>query len=394
MSAYPANARPTCLGGSPHCVGHIAKRGSKQCGPCRLWNAAHTKPAAGPTPDAQMAFDRERARLHAESTRYRGLYQESLKTIEQQHIELNALGVLGKGLHTYSIEAKHGSGTSEATPVILASDWHSEEIVTRAQTNGLNEFNPEICQQRVDRFFQSSLRLVKLLHQDVQITDVVLALLGDFITSDLHEEAAETNDKQPIHALLHVQNMIASGIEFLLNNSPYTFTIPCKVGNHSRTTKKVRFSVENGHSLEHLMYVNLAMYFRNEPRVQFLVEDGYHQYLDVYDYTLRLHHGHAIKYGGGIGGLFIPAYKKISQWSKGRRAHWDCFGHFHQTKDGGNFLCNGSLIGFNSFALQIGADYEPPKQTLFMIDKKRGRTCSWPIIVETPAPITNKRKSR
>jgi len=329
-----------------------------------------------------MAFDRDRARLNAEILRYKGLYTESLKTVEQQQLELNALGVLGRGLHTYSIEAKRGSGTSEATPVILASDWHSEEIVTLAQTNGLNQFNPDICQRRIDRFFQSSLRLVKLLNQDVQIHEVVLALLGDFITSDLHEEAAETNDKLPIHAVIAVQNQIASGIEFLLNNSSYRFVIPCKVGNHSRTTKKVRFSVENGHSLEHLMYVNLAMYFRNEPRVRFIVEDGYHQYLDIYGYTLRLHHGHTIKYNGGIGGLFIPAYKKIAQWNKGRRAELDAFGHFHQSKDGGNFVCNGSLIGYNSFAVAIGADYEPPRQTLFLIDKKRGRTASWPIIVE------------
>jgi hypothetical protein len=387
MSQYSPHARPACPGGSPNCAGFIAKRGSKSCPACAKWrhqggaasNTPHKTPA---TPSEQMTFDRERNRLHGDLARVKALYAESLKTIEQQHHELTALGVLGSGLHTYAIEAKRGSGTSEATPVILASDWHTEEIVTLAQTNGLNAFNPEICQQRVDRFFQSSLRLVKLLNQDVRIETVVLALLGDFITSDLHEEAAETNDKLPIHALIAVQNQIASGIEFLLNNSSYKFVIPCKVGNHSRTTKKVRFSVENGHSLEHLMYVNLAMYFRKEPRVTFLIEDGYHQYLDIYGYTLRLHHGHTIKYGGGIGGLFIPAYKKISQWNKGRRADLDAFGHFHQSKDGGNFLCNGSLIGYNSFAVTIGADYEPPRQTVFLIDKKRGRTCSWPIIVE------------
>lgn len=331
-----------------------------------------------------MTYDRDRRRLNADVLRLKNLYAESLKTIEQQHLELGALGVLGSGLSTYTIEARQGSGTSEATPVILASDWHSEEIITLAQTSGLNEFNPDICSARVTRFFQSSLRLIRLLNQDVKISEVVLALLGDFITSDLHEEAAETNGKLPMHAIIHVQNMIASGIEFLLNNSPYSFVIPCKVGNHSRTTKKVRFSVENGHSLEHLMYVNLAMYFRHEPRITFLIEDGYHQYLDIYGYTIRLHHGHTIKYGGGIGGLFIPAFKKISQWSKGRRADLDAFGHFHQTKDGGNFLCNGSLIGYNSFAVQIGADYEPPQQTLFLIDKKRGRTCHWPILVGSP----------
>ena len=80
--------------------------------------------------------------------------------------------------------------------------------------------------------------------------------------------------------------------------------------------------------------------------------------------------------------MFIPAYKAVSQWDKGRRADLDIFGHFHQTKDGGKFLCNGSLIGYNSFALRIKADYEPPQQTLLLVDKKRGRTCTWPILLE------------
>lgn len=330
-----------------------------------------------------MEFDRERKRLNADLTRLRMLYKTSLDTIDQQTRELGDLNVLSNGLATYTIKAKHGSGTSEVTPVVVASDWHSEEIVTLAQSNGLNEANPEIIDARITKFFQSTLRLIRMINQDVKINTVVLALLGDFITNDLHEEAAETNDKRPINAILHVQNLIASGIEFLLNNSPYTFVIPCKVGNHSRTTKKVRFSVENGHSLEYLMYVNLAQYaFKGNSRVRFMIEDGYHQFLDIYGMTLRFHHGHAIKYGGGIGGLFIPAYKKIAGWNKGRRADLDIFAHFHQTKDGGNFLCNGSLIGYNSFAVSIGADYEPPKQTLFLIDKRRGRTGTWPVIVE------------
>jgi hypothetical protein len=97
---------------------------------------------------------------------------------------------------------------------------------------------------------------------------------------------------------------------------------------------------------------------------------------------IRFHHGHAINYQGGIGGIFIPAFKAISQWDKARPVDLDLFGHFHQCKDGGKFLSNGSLIGFNAYALSIKADYEEPKQQLFMIDKNRGRTCTWPILLK------------
>ena len=76
----------------------------------------------------------------------------------------------------------------------------------------------------------------------------------------------------------------------------------------------------------------------------------------------------------GPGGTFL------GQWNQARKADLDIFGHFHQSIDGGKFLCNGSMIGYNAFALSIKAEYEPPQQTLFLVDKKRGRTCRWPIL--------------
>jgi hypothetical protein len=69
--------------------------------------------------------------------------------------------------------------------------------------------------------------------------------------------------------------------------------------------------------------------------------------LQIYDVTVRFHHGHSIRYAGGVGGIYIPTNKAIAQWNKGRHADLDVFGHFHQLRDGGNFICNGSLIGYN-----------------------------------------------
>jgi hypothetical protein len=351
-------------------------------GLCRTCLIASRRVIAPQPPPILLATDRERQRLTAQVAGLKSRYDESLRTIERQEEELKSLGVLNSGLDTFTITPKYGKKTSEATPIVVASDWHTEEVVTTAQTSGLNVFNADICRARVTRFFQATQRLIALLAQDVQITTVVLGLLGDFITNDLHEEAVETNGLLPMHAILNAQNLLASGLEFLLKETNYTFKIVCKVGNHGRTTKKVRFATENGHSLEHLMYVALASYFRHEPRLEFHIDDGYHQYVQVYDRTLRFHHGHQINYQGGIGGIFIPAFKAISQWDKGRHADLDVFGHFHSSKDGGKFISNGSLIGYNSFALSIKADYEEPKQQLFLIDKKRGRTCVWPIFLK------------
>lgn len=360
----------------PSCNGPL-RRGSKQC-----WKCHNSGLIANVVqPEKSVTEDRERRRILAEQLSLKARYKEALDTIERQDSQLRAMNVLEQGLNTFTIAPKKGSHTSEGTVVMVASDWHMEERVG-AEVGGLNTYSLDIAHQRAERFFQSGLRLVQLLQQDLTISSIVLALLGDFISNDIHEEFTDVNDLQPVHALVYAQSHLISGIQFLLDHFDGQIVLPCHSGNHARTTRTTRFSAENGHSLEYLMYLHLANHFRHESRVQFIVPEGMHSYMQVYDTTVRFQHGHAIKYGGGVGGIFIPTFKAIAQWNKGRHADLDVFGHFHQSKDGGNFVCNGSLIGYSAFALSIKADFEPPRQTLFLIDKKRGRTCTWPIIVD------------
>jgi hypothetical protein len=230
--------------------------------------------------------------------------------------------------------------------------------------------------------------LVNLLKQDIAIPNIVLALLGDFITNaEMHNgDMAEACSLPPTMALAKAQNLLLSGIDFLLANTDAQFTIVCHSGNHARTTHKIRFGAENGHSLEYLMYLTLAKVYRAEKRITFIIPEGMHSYVDLYPgesgaTTIRFQHGHAVKYGGGVGGIYIPLNKAIAQWDRARRSDLNILGHFHQLVDGGNFVVNGSLIGYNAFALSIKASFEKPKQTLLLIDKRRGRTCLWPIFV-------------
>jgi hypothetical protein len=296
--------------------------------------------------------------------------------------EMGAVLKLREDPRPVAIKRDFGSGTSEATAVVTASDWHIEEEVRSSEVNGLNEYTLEIAHERTTRFFQNVLRLIRMAQKDVSIKNLVLGLLGDFISGSIHEELLEINQLSPSDAIWEAQNIIIAGIDFLLNNSDLALTIPCKSGNHGRTTKKVRHASEEGNSLEAFMYNNLALHYAKEKRVRFIISNSYHIYLPVYDFTVRFHHGHAINYGGGVGGIYIPVNKAIAQWNKATKAYMDFFGHFHQMRDGGNFVSNGSIIGHNAYAISIKADYEKPRQTLVLIDKKRGKTIVAPVLVD------------
>lgn len=309
-------------------------------------------------------------------------YKVLLNKIEVVEKERDALLQLGKNFRTYVIENNEHSKESEAVAFLIASDWHIAERVDSNKLNGLNEYNLDIAKKRAETFFKNGLRLIKI-QQDVKIEKVVLALLGDFVSGNIHDELMESNYLLPIEEAIFVQNLLASGVEYLLKDkSLKEIIIPCHSGNHGRITSDRRISTEAGNSLEYFVYHQLANHFKKEPRVKFLISEGYHSYIDVYNYKIRFHHGHAISYSGGIGGITIPTGKAIAQWNKVCKVDLDCFGHYHSMFDGGNFIANGSLIGYNSFALAIKASYEVPKQAMFLIDKKRFKTIVAPILFE------------
>lgn len=264
---------------------------------------------------------------------------------------------------------------SESTAIAIASDWHVEENVDPSTVNGLNDFNLEIADRRIRCFFQNIVRLAEIQRVGTDIDTLVLALIGDFMSGYIHEELIESNEMSPTQTVLWLIPRFVAGFD-LLKKHFKTIKAPCNIGNHGRTTLKRRVATHYKNSYEWLMYHVLAM---NITGVEFSVPNGYHNLFDVYGYRIRSHHGDAIRYQGGVGGITIPANKAISQWNRGGAAYLDLFGHWHQRLDGGHFLSNASLIGHNPFAIEIKAAPEPPTQTFCLIEKKHGKTITTPI---------------
>jgi len=274
-------------------------------------------------------------------------------------------------------------GHREATAVVLASDWHVEEVVDPRTVDGRNAYSPEVATARVSRMTEGVLWLLSMHRERFMIRDLVLWLGGDLISGWIHEELAETNALTPIEAVLLMQELAAGMIRSLLDEGQLErLIIPCSYGNHGRTTRRRRHKNGARSSYEWLAYHHLARQFAGDDRVEFHVSNGSHLYLDVYDQTIRFHHGDDVRYWGGVGGLSIPLNKAVAQWQRFRAADLTCIGHFHQYLHGSDWVVNGSLIGYSEFALSIKATYEPPQQAFFLMDSRRGRCCKTPLWVD------------
>lgn len=342
-----------------------------------------SEPTPPVDPVTQFKKDAEKQSLSHKYSNTQQKYNVALKELDalSDYVETLKEFKASKFAPVLEFTERH-TGYSEAVAVAVASDWHIEEPVKSSSVSGLNEFNLEIADRRAENFFINIAKLVRMFQKDTKIDKLILALLGDFISNYLHDELVEVNDLAPVTAAIKAKDMLITGIQFLLEKTNVSIHLVCKCGNHGRTTKKNRHATELGNSLEYFIYDSIAGYFRNEERITIDINDGYHTYVRVFDTMLRFHHGHMVQYQGGIGGITIPVNKAIAGWNRGKKADIDIFGHFHSRFDGGNFICNGSLIGYNSFAVAIKAAFEKPSQTFFLVDKTHGKTVTTPIFLE------------
>lgn len=311
-------------------------------------------------------------RLKSQIRELRSINRSLMDQLEDAEHQVEvALELTENALEPQPIKARMPKKKREAVLVAMASDWHVEERVDPATINGLNEYNLDIARERSRNYFRNLLwRLNYCRGKDRNfIEKLVLWLGGDLITGYIHEELQESNYLSPTEATIFCQDILCSGLDFVLEEGGLKeLIIPCSIGNHGRTTPRRRHSTASKNSFEWLMYHSMAQRYAGDKRVKFHIADGSHIYMDIFDKTIRFHHGDDVRYYGGVGGLSIPMRKAHDAWNDSRHADITVVGHWHQLVNYGYAIVNGSLIGYNAFAQSIKARFEKPQQGIFLLE--------------------------
>jgi hypothetical protein len=326
--------------------------------------------------------DAEASRLRSELTALRKKYDAALHQLEQERQATSNLKALA-GVGTKKINRKRPAGKRpEATAILVCSDWHVEERVDPATHTGHgNAYTLDIADARIKQLVQRASMLIEHEKHLTGIRRIVVAALGDFLTGHIHDDLVELTQLAPLAATRWAGERLAGVIDAMQEIAPVM--VATSSGNHARTTQKPRMATENDHSFEQHLYLTMAAAEKRK-NVQWQIGQGYLNIVDLDDFLVRFHHGHAIRFGGGIGGLTIPANKAIANWNIGRRVHLDVFGHWHCFSWlPYRFVANGCLIGHNAFADRIKAEYQPPSQSLIIVDHEHNRvTKVLPIFVK------------
>ena len=316
-------------------------------------------------------------------------YKHLSKRQSQEIRELeDAVEILGS-LNVYNIKSTNVKNVesieSDCTAVALLSDTHVEEIIEPKVVNNLNEYNPDIARERIKRYFSRLMFMIRSSRNTFDINTLVLAILGDMINGYIHEEYLEANDMSPTEAIMFVQELIIEGISYLHTYGDFKrIVIPMMRGNHGRTGQRKKYSTGYKNSFEWLMYHNIANYFNRAvgyENIEFLIPESEFAEVDLYGKKWLFSHGDHFNYRGGVGGIAIPFMGWMKRMLRVIPADKYAIAHWHTTMNLPMGAINGSVIGYSPYAMGKALEAEPPQQSLFIQDAKRGIVRTDPIIL-------------
>lgn len=284
---------------------------------------------------------------------------------------------------------------SPGVPNILVSDWHGGEIVNPKEIYNVNKYNLDIMEKRAKTFMETTINILK--HNDnlnPVYPGIVVSILGDMISGDIHEELKETNAMPSIPTVIYMSNILIECLDILIKEFGNVL-VPCVTGNHGRNTLKMRAKQRAHTSYDWLLYQMLESHYEQkyknieEKPIKFLISLAPDQFFQVYNTKFLATHGDTLGKGGdgiiGCVGPIIRGDHKTRSRNLQIGLPYDIMllGHYHQLMWHSRFISNGSLIGYNEFASNIlRAPYELPKQALFIVHPDHGITYKIDILVE------------
>ncbi len=334
------------------------------------------------TADDVLALQLEARRLRAETRDAKASAERALAKLEAVQdaltVALEIKDIFDQGIITPPEDPQK----DEAVPILLLSDLHCGQIVKPSSVNGLNEFNPEIFDDRLDAVFRNALKVINGQRSTATIREAVIWLGGDLIEGELHGDAVQNQTLTTTQQIVRCERAIVRGLDYLLQHSDLErMLIPCNVGNHGRNTKKQQSNATEN-SYEHLAYCSMRRHYRDEPRLEWFIADADCLYLDVYGKRLRFFHGDSVRYNGGAAGPLWNVDKHAKNLDQSVPADHTFHGHFHTLGFGSRATSNGSLPGCAPYGLQSGYRIERPQQGMRFLHSDKGFAGSFPIFTE------------
>jgi hypothetical protein len=290
------------------------------------------------------------------------------------------------------IPPAQGSKTGgKRTAILHISDVHAGEDVSLYEMDGLNSYNAQICRDRMHRLFQKAGSLLTEHWAGDPVEEIVICLGGDMIDNNLREESRRGGSMPVIESVKLISEIIAGGLVYLRNTVGCPMRVYTSPGNHGRLTPKPHIVEGNIDNFDILVSWSVEKIIGAQDWVNFYYTGSGEALFNVYGWWFLLRHGH--EGAGGTGGLYGAVYKQVrgmyraqtSYARRGRGFHWVLQGHDHTHSAIPFGFANGSVVGYNAYAMRkLQADPSPPVQNLLIVEARHGVIAPLPLYLGSP----------
>lgn len=264
--------------------------------------------------------------------------------------------------------------------ILLLSDLHANEKVSREETLGLNAYDWEIMLERLAAVQRGVLSFQE--HRPFPIKKLNIWMLGDMLSGTIHDELVETNEMGHEEAVVQLGNDLSVWVEEFVPHYESGIEVVGVVGNHPRAKKKPQAKVATDNS-DWTMYKFIEMYHRNNPHISTYFPNAHFADVVVAErWRAFLMHGDGIRttmVGVPWGGIVRQMQRLEAQFQQaGKPIDFFACGHWHQANDvrgiSSRLYMNGSIKGIDEYGLKKHGAGDPPQQLLLTVNPKRGIT--------------------
>lgn len=279
---------------------------------------------------------------------------------------------------------REGSPGTPGVPVLFLSDLHIGEVVRPEEVRGSNGFNLAIARARLRQTAEVAVTLLRSHMAHPHYEGLLLLLGGDIISGGLHDELVQTDvPETPLGQSRVAAELLSDLVAFLVREMGRVsvYGVP---GNHGRVSRRPRAKLYAQDNLDYHTYLMLERDHRATEGVDFNFPASRDLTIEVAGHRLLLTHGDQFRGGDGMIGPIGPVVrgdirKRILGEALGDSHDLLLCGHFHQMIATRRVMVNGSLKGYDEYALGIGAPWEPPQQLLFTLHPRLGVNWIMPI---------------
>lgn len=288
-----------------------------------------------------------------------------------------------------SWNAEPSKASKREAIILFLSDVHMGEVVSLNAMGGRNSYNMDIACTRLQRYFQSVVKL-GTEHWTGPPPDVLyLVLGGDLVSGEIHDELAKTNDLQAIPAVRVLAEALASGLLLLRQAFPnipiHVLSVP---GNHGRNTKKPESKGYAINSYDTLVALLLEWWAstKNLKNISFSAPHTGDALVKIHGWNVLFTHGDRIGSRGGSGFVGPAAtaargMQKVVQdyLAEGKVIDFIVMGHFHTPLELEYGFVNSSLVGPSEYSRSGRMRSHPSAQWMLTVHPQHGIARRWKI---------------